>query len=465
MTCLPRIMVAAAHKSSGKTVVSAGITSALVARGHKTAVFKKGPDYIDPMWLRLAAGRAAYNLDFNTMTRNEIRSLFQGKAAGADISLIEANKGLYDGVATDGSDSNAALAKLLRIPVVLVIDTKGMTRGIAPLLRGYTDFDPEVRIAGVILNKTGGSRHEEKLRQAVETYTEIEVLGAIGASADLDISERHLGLTTPSDTSRTEEFVDRAGTRVAQFVDVDRLVDIAASATTFPPVQLVDPPPPNMRGLRIGIARDEAFGFYYPDDLEAFEAAGAELVPVDTIRESCLPDVDGLFIGGGFPEVHAAALSANTSMRMSIRKALVSGLPTYAECGGLMYLCRSLEWEGKVYPMAGFFEADAVMHDVPQGRGYVGFTTSPAASWPSARGEQRAHEFHYARLENLKNPVFGRKVTRGHGITGRYDALVQGNTQAGFFHLRHTAQTPWVTDFLEFVSAARERVAVKSRSA
>ncbi len=454
MIQLPRIMIAAAHKSSGKTVVTTGLAGALKARGKKVSVFKKGPDYIDPMWLARAAGRPAYNLDFNTMSRDEIATLFARKASGSDIALIEANKGLYDGVAADGSDANAALAKHLGTPVVLVIDTSGMTRGIAPLLLGYQAFDPDVRIAGVILNRTGGARHEGKLRVAVEAYTDVAVLGAVGANALIGIPERHLGLTTPSDTSLTEAFVRKAGETVGANVDLDRLMRIAASAPAFEAPERAAPSP-LYRGLRIGVAMDEAFGFYYPDDLEAFAAMGAELVPVDMIRDPHLPDLDGLFIGGGFPEVHAASLAANRSMRESVKAALEAGLPAYAECGGLMYLCKDLTWNGEAHAMVGFFGAATVMQERPQGRGHVRFTPSASSLWNAPVPEQKAHEFHYARLDNVDPLPFARNVTRGHGIDGEHDALVKANTQAGFIHLRNTTQTPWVESFLEFVYRKR----------
>lgn len=471
---LPRFMIAAAHKSSGKTVVSTGLTAALARRG-QVAVFKKGPDYIDPMWLQLAAGRAAYNLDFNTMGADEIRALFAAKAAGADVSLIEANKGLYDGVAADGSDSNAALAKLLDVPVVLVVDCKGMTRGIAPLLLGYRAFDPDVRIAGVILNKTGGARHEGKLRSAVETYTDVPVLGALAHEPDMDISERHLGLTTPAEVPELRDFVDRVAARVAAGVDLERLRQVAGLASNVDwgaiPVAgdgrddgAINRGPPACcgqgegNGLRIGIARDEAFGFYYADDLEAFAAAGAALVPVDMIRDAGLPDgLDGLFIGGGFPETQAARLAANGTMLGSVRRALEAGLPAYAECGGLMYLTRSISWGGDNWPMVGFFDADTVMQDRPQGRGYARYVARSESLWARRPDEARAHEFHYARLENVAAPVFARDVTRGFGIDGRHDALVRANTQAGFIHLRHSAGSPWVTDFLDFAAGIKTR--------
>lgn len=459
---LPRFMIAAAHKSSGKTVISSGIAGALRSRGVQVATFKKGPDYIDPLWLHLASGRPCYNLDFNTMGADELRGLLAARSRGADLSLVEANKGLFDGVCPEGTDSNAELAKRLGLPVVLVVDTRGMTRGIAPLLRGYLGFDPEVRIAGVILNRVGGPRHEGKLRAAVAAYTDLPVLGAVAAAPALDISERHLGLTTPGEVADTGGLMGQTSQLVGQQIDLDRLLAIAAEAPALDGAPAVANPPPRFAGLRIGIARDPAFAFYYADDLEAFARAGAELVPVNLLRDRVLPEIDGLLIGGGFPETHAEDLSANASMRAAVRARLAAGLPCYAECGGLMYLCRSLSWRGQTRAMAGFFEADAVMHSRPQGRGYVRFAPTPAAPWGATSREWRAHEFHYASIEGLRAPVFARQITRGHGIDGQFDGLVQANTLAGFVHLRHTRATPWVSEFLGFV--ARCRAARESKS-
>ncbi len=397
---IPRFLIAAAHKSSGKTVVSTGLARALQQRGLAVQTFKKGPDYIDPMWLEKASGRACYNLDFNTMGRDEILTFFAGRAMGADITLIESNKGLYDGVDLHGADSNAAMAKLLQVPVVLVVDTSGTTRGIAPLLVGYQAFDPDVRIAGVILNKVGGPRHEAKLRAAVAEYTDLPVLGAVARNDNLEIGERHLGLTTPGETGALAQLVRRLGETMADSVDLDSLLAIGDTAAGLPaPTRAT--PTGFAAGLRIGIPRDAAFGFYYPDDLESMQAAGADLVFFDALHDAHLPPVDGLFIGGGFPETSAAALAANTSLMAEIRAALGAGLPAYAECGGLMYLCRSLEWQGARYAMVGAIAGDAVMCARPQGRGYTRLKATGDCLWPMDGTPFRAHEFHYARVENL----------------------------------------------------------------
>ena len=396
-------MIAAAHKSSGKTVISTGLTAALTSRGHGVQCFKKGPDYIDPMWLSTASGRACYNLDFNTMTPQELIDLFAQKSRGADVTLVEANKGLYDGVDLAGADSNAQLAKILGLPVVLVIDTNGITRGIAPLLQGYQGFDPEVNIAGVILNKVGGARHESKLVAAVSAYTNIKVLGAIHRNTDLDIGERHLGLTTPGETSALAKTIEKFGQIIADGVDLDDLlattqVDRAREEVIQATIS------PRDSDVRIGIIKDEAFGFYYSDDLAAFEDAGAKLVEINSLKDNKLPPIDGLFIGGGFPEMCAEMLAKNTNLKNQVRDAIASGLPTYAECGGLMYLCRCIVFEGSKHQMAGVIDADTIMYKKPQGRGYVGFADTDTHPWGGGEN-YLAHEFHYARLEILTHPL------------------------------------------------------------
>ena len=447
-----RLFLAAAHKSSGKTVVSAGLAAAFRLKGRSVQAFKKGPDYIDPMWLELAAGRVCYNLDFNTMTPDGLMQLLTGKTEPGALALIEANKGLYDGMDPAGADSNAELAKLLRAPVVLVIDTMGMTRGIAPLLLGYRQFDPKVNIAGVILNKTGGLRHEGKLQAAVEAYCDIPVLGAVRRNHALEIGERHLGLTTPTESGALAAQMEEIGRIISGSVDLDRLAEIAAQAPALAPSPVRVRRRATGAPVRIAIARDTAFGFYYPDDLEAFAEAGAELVPFNTLRDQNLPEVDGLFIGGGFPETQAAGLAANEDMRKAIRAAIEQGLPAYAECGGLMYLCRSLSWQGATWPMVGAIDGDAVMCDRPQGRGYTAFRTRQGQPWGVENAEARAHEFHYARLDGLPPDTrYARDMLRGQGVDGSHDGIVVNNLLAGFCHLRHTQTCPWVERFVEHV--------------
>lgn len=462
---MARLFISAAHKSSGKTTLSIGLCAAWQQQGLLVQPFKKGPDYIDPLWLSAASQRSCYNLDFNTANHHEILHGVQHYGHSADLSLIEANKGLYDGVALDGSDSNAALAKLLQAPVILVIDTRGMTRGIVPILLGHLAFDREVNIAGVIFNRVGGSRHASKLRQAVEYFTEIPVLGAVQESAELQIEERHLGLMPSNERLDAEQQIARIRGLVADQVDLEKLVTIAQQAPTLPaPIQphLFKSTVSNSPKVRIGICQDAAFGFYYPGDLEALQQAGAELVKIDTLHDIQLPNIDGLFIGGGFPETQMQQLAANHSMRNSIRVAIEAGLPTYAECGGLMYLARSLKWKNQQAEMVGIIPGDAVMYNKPQGRGYVHLEETEAMPWPrtAPHSEQvQAHEFHYSRLENLSVAgQYAYKVKRGQGIDGEHDGWIYKNLLASYTHLRHTSRYPWAQRFVEFVrNQAKER--------
>jgi cobyrinic acid a,c-diamide synthase len=450
-----RLFVSAAHKSSGKTTVCIGLCAALRARGETVQPFKKGPDYIDPLWLGLAAGRPCYNLDPYLSGAEEIRAEFAQRMAGATLGLVEGNKGLYDGLALDGSNSNAALAATLGAPVVLVIDARGMTRGIAPLILGFQAFDPNIRIAGVILNQLGGARHEAKLRAVIAHYTGVPVLGAVQYDEHLAIVERHLGLVPSNEAQGARARVEEIATRIASQVDLDALMAVAHSA---PPLAATAVPAPARAGgtpLRLGIARDAAFGFYYPGDLEALRAAGAELVPFDALRDKRLPPIDALFIGGGFPETHMDALAANAALRAEVREAIERGMPAYAECGGLMYLARSIEWNGRRAEMAGVLPAGIVMHARPVGRGYVHLRETGRGLWPARpAGEpalMRAHEFHYSSVENLAPGLeFAYDVERGYGIDGRHDGIVHKNLLASYAHLRDVAGNRWAQRFVAF---------------
>ena len=461
------LYIAAAHKSSGKTSVSIGLTAAFVKRGLSAQTFKKGPDYIDPLWLSHAAGRPCYNLDFYTQSHAEIIDTFTRNMDGKDIGLIEGNKGLFDGIDVDGTDSNAALSKLLKTPVVLVIDTAGITRGVAPLIQGYLGFDPKVNICGVILNKVGGARHESKLRAALERYTDAEVLGSIGRDTAFQIPERHLGLIPANEATgfgAAETMVSRLAFAVSMSVDLDRILEIGNTAELPAVAKKAPGQTPSVTtevkpDVRIAIARDAAFGFYYQDDLEAFERAGAELIPFDTLKDKHLPECDGLFIGGGFPETQLDALAANSTLLAEIREALAAGKPAYAECGGLMYLSRRISWNDQCADMVGAVAADTLVGDRPQGRGYMILRETGNSPWPKQQKNDDAgaidipvHEFHYARLKNLdKDSLFAHSVVRGTGIDGHRDSLIVNNLQAGFAHHRNTAANPWVERFVSFV--------------
>jgi cobyrinic acid a,c-diamide synthase len=455
---MDRLLVSAAHKSSGKTMVTLGLCAALAGQGTRVQPFKKGPDYIDPMWLARAAGRPCFNLDPYLMDGAALERCFRRALVGAELAIVEGNKGLHDGVALDGSNSNAAVARRLDLPVLLVVDARGMTRGIAPLLLGFQAFDRSIRIAGVILNRVGGARHEAKLRAAIEHYTDIPVLGAIAEDPRLVLDERHLGLVACPELPSVAEWIHTVGQVVGGHVDLQAVRALAAAAGAG--FEALPPLPVMPADLRIGIALDRAFSFYYPDDLQALEAAGAELVPFDTLHDARLPDVDGLLFGGGFPETCMQQLEANVALRTAVREAIEDGLPAYAECGGLMYLARSIEWKGQRARMAGVIPGDAVMHARPVGRGYVHLRETAAMPWPGGTegAELRGHEFHHSSLDNLPAGLeFAWQVRRGQGIGAQRDGLRVHNLVASYTHLRSAAGSGWAPRFAAFVRECRAR--------
>lgn len=463
---MSRLLISAAHKSSGKTTLSIGLVAALADRGLAVQPFKKGPDYIDPMWLSAAAGRPCRNLDFFLMRPEEIQTVFTQHAQQSDLALVEGNKGLYDGLELDGSNSNAALAKLLHLPVVLVLDTRGVIRGVAPLLLGYQAFDREINIAGVILNHVGGSRHESKLRAVVEHYTDIPVLGAVQHDKALNIDERHLGLMPSNENVEAARQIKAMAKIIADQVNLDQVIAIAASASPLPPLKSLTPrydasAAIGVAPVRIGIAQDAAFGFYYADDLDALRSAGAELVPFSPVRDRSLPEVDALFLGGGFPEVYAAELAANASLRKAVQQAINGGMPAYAECGGLMYLARTIAWKGQTHAMASVIPGDVVMHDKPVGRGYVRLKETAAFPWFMATppASVPAHEFHYSSLENLPSDlVFAYEMQRGYGVDGKHDGIVYKNLLASYTHLRSLQDYNWAARFVAHVRRLTKQV-------
>lgn len=458
-----RLLISAAHKSSGKTTISIGLCAALQSSGMHVQPFKKGPDYIDPMWLGQASAHSCINLDFYTMTHDEILSTIHHHAQGSDICIIEGNKGLYDGLDIEGSNSNAALAGLTHTPVILVIDVQGMTRGIAPLLLGYQAFQKEIHIAGVILNQIRGSRHEAKLRAVIEHYTHIPVVGAVYHNPELAITERHLGLIPSNEDHEAQAQIQRIGKLIAAQVDLQQIQKIAANADSLPVSTYLYQRPEHPNPVKIAIARDAAFGFYYPDDLEAFKESGAELIEFNTLEDKLLPECDALYIGGGFPETLMDKLELNHSMRQSIKEAIDNGLPAYVECGGLMYMSKSIHWQGKTHDMVGCIPGNISMHQRPVGRGYVQLEFSKQHPWNTVEKPSLppatfpAHEFHYSSIENLpKKAQFAYNVHRGAGINGKKDGYIYKNLVASYSHLRDTSQNHWVEYFVNFIRSKRQ---------
>ncbi len=454
---MAHLFISAAHKSSGKTTLTMGLCSALHQRGLIVQPFKKGPDYIDPMWLHRATTRHCYNLDFYTMQEIEIVNTFHRYNENSDIALIEGNKGLYDGLDLEGSNSNAALAKLLKAPVVLVIDARGMTRGIAPLILGYQAFDKDINIAGIIINQLGGQRHETKLRAVIEKYTDVPVIGAVYQNKDLAMVERHLGLIPSNEASDAENKVNQIGEIIADQVDLDKVVTIAKSTTLKNEHQTTIIKSNQFQDIQIGVVQDAAFGFYYPDDIQALKDNGVKVVSINALNDKKLPsNLNGLFIGGGFPETHLEKLSENLALRQDIKQAISNGLPVYAECGGLMYLSRSISWKGSTFKMVDAINADTVMEEKPQGRGYVQLESTDEHPWNNSNNNNNvkisAHEFHYSKLVNLsKSEKYAFKVLRGTGITGKQDGLIVNNLLACYTHQRNTQSNQWVSQFLNHI--------------
>jgi cobyrinic acid a,c-diamide synthase len=444
----PRLVIAALRGGAGKTLVSLGLIAAWRQfQGRRVIPFKKGPDYIDAGWLARAAQHPCYNLDPFLMAAEDIWQSFVGRSLSGDVSVVEGNRGLYDGVDVEGSCSTAELAKLLRAPVILVLDATKATRTAAALVLGCQHLDAEVNIAGVILNQVAGKRHERVLRGAIERYCGVPVLGVVPKEKGNFFPERHMGLIPPQEHDRSSDAMSFAAQMAADCLDLDGLWQVAQQAEPLGlPTALKDVVPIIAdRKPVIGVLRDEAFQFYYPDNLEALVNKGAVLVEISALADRFLPSLDALYIGGGFPETHLELLTNNESLRSSLWQAVENGLPVYAECGGLMYLGRGIHQQGNYFPMVGVFPFDVVMESKPQGHGYT--TMECVADNPFfPKGMRlRGHEFHYSRIVSQNQPlrlVF--RLSKGHGIMAGWDGLCYKNTLASYTHLHAVGNDHWV---------------------
>jgi len=452
---LPRVVIAGTGGDSGKTLVSLSLALAWRDQGHRVAAFKKGPDFIDRAWLAWASDMQARNLDSYLIPPNRLLGSFAETAAGSRVSLVEGNRGLHDGLDGAGTYSTAELAKLLNAPVVLLLDATKTTRTAAAVALGCQQLDPDCRVAGVILNRVAGARHEQVLRDAVKQITGLPVFGVIPRQRDLAtlLPDRHLGLVTPAEHGAPDALAERLAGLAASYLDTDGLLRLADSA---PPLVLqapeIDVEPTVGIAVRIGYFRDQAFTFYYPENLEALERAGAELVPLSALADAGLGSLDALYIGGGFPETQAQGLMHNASMRKSVREAAAKGLPIYAECGGLMYLAESLTWQGDTYAMAGVLPLNLTVEQRPQGHGYMEVETDGDSPFLPRGIRLRGHEFHYSGVPGKTGLSTVYKVLRGTGLGGGRDGLSQGNTVASYLHLHALGVPQWAPGM---VAAAR----------
>lgn len=458
---LPRLIVTALRGGSGKTILSLGLAAAWTEEGRRVAPYKKGPDFIDPGWLSLAAGYTCHNLDAFMMDRACMLRSFLRHARDADIALIEGNRGLFDGVDLEGACSSSELARMLKAPAVLIVDVTMTTRTIAAVVMGCQRFEPGLELKGVILNRVGGPRQESVVRSAVEHYCGIPVLGSVRKLKDNRFPERHMGLIPHQERGRAQEAVSWARTVVRESLDLDAIWRLACQAPPLDePLNVSSSPEPapvsrSAAQPRVGFVLDDAFWFYYPENLKELESRGAELVRVNALRDERLPDLDALYIGGGFPETQAERLADNRSFRDDLRAKIEQGLPVYAECGGLMVLGEHLVVNEVSYPMAGVLPVDFVLERKPQGHGYTILEVEEDTPFFDRGTVLRGHEFHYSRPvvrseQELRTVC---RVRRGYGFNGSVDGLCRKNLLGLYTHV-HALGTPvWADRFVEKAKA------------
>lgn len=460
MPALPRLLLAAPMSGSGKTTITAGLIAALAARGLVIAPFKCGPDYIDPSYHALAAGRPCHNLDAWLVPEMQIPGILARRSAGADLALIEGVMGLFDGYAgDDDTGSSAHIARLTQTPVVIVLDVRAMARTAAALVAGLRDFDPRVHVAGVICNRVGSTRHAQMLTRAIEDATGLSVLGALSREEAITLPERHLGLVPTAEPGRWQAWLGEVRARVEAGVDLDRLLELANTAPILSEGQATAwcPPAPAPRPLPpvIAVARDEVFSFLYEENLDLLRDAGAEIAFFSPLRDAALPAGTGaLYLGGGFPQLYATQLSANASIFAAIRATAAHGLPIYAECGGLMYLTEAVvDAEGVAHPMLGLLPGHSVMTP----RLTLGYRTvrAVADSWLWRAGETvRGHEFHYSTWERRPEELdmLYTCLPDAFRLDERPEGAHDANVLASYVHV-HWLACPHVA--ARFVAAAR----------
>lgn len=453
----PRLLIAGTQSGAGKTTLTLGLAAALRARGLSVQPFKVGPDYIDPGYHTLAAGRPCFTLDSWMLGADGLRRTFAQAAAGAEISLIEGMMGLFDGTDADGdAGSSAEVARLLATPVVLVFDAAALAGSAAALVFGFARFRPDVRLAGVIARGVAGPGHAALVRRAVEQGTGVPLLGFLPTDEQLRIPERHLGLLPAAENPRVREVTRRLAAVLAANCDLERILALARGAEPLPPA-VAEPPTPAPDGpaVRIAYAWDAAFHFYYPENLARLRAAGAETVPFSPLADQTLPaDIAALYLGGGFPESFAANLSANTPLHRAVRAAAAAGMPVYAECGGLMWLARHIEdLDGRRFPQVGLLPSGVRMTGRLAGFGYRAVEARSETAVLPVGGTARGHEFHHSALD----PAFPATSAahRAWGADGEEraaDGLAQGSLTATYIHL-HFGSNPALAP--RFVQRAR----------
>ncbi len=463
----PRIVISAIRGGSGKTIISTGIIAAFKAAGKQISPFKKGPDYIDAGWLALAAGRPCYNLDTFLTPVDRVLTSFCSHSLHTDVSVIEGNRGLYDGIDLEGTTSTAELAKLLRAPVILCIDCTKSTRTIAAVVLGCIHFDSNVDIKGVILNRVAGARHENILKRSIEHHTGVPVLGSVPKLNRQSFPERHMGLIPTHEHKWAADSIAAAAEMAVKYIDLDKLAQTAFDSPDLTPAgsaeeiwenKGADPAEDCKIKPRIGIMRDSAFQFYYQENIDALISVGAELVYTSPLSDKTIPDVDALYIGGGFPETHAKELSENAFYKEELKALAAKGLPIYAECGGLMYLGKELFLDGVTYDMAGLLPITFGFSKKPQAHGYTIVIVEENNPYYKAGTEIRGHEFHYSSVLkwNGEDKDLAFRLKRGSGLINNRDGIVFRNVLATYTHIHALGTPAWAEAMIRNAVKYRE---------
>src|SRR3972149_6731785 len=449
----PRILIAGTHSGVGKTTITLGLMSALKEKGYKVQGFKAGPDYIDPSHHTAITGRPSRNLDTWLMSRDVCLELYEHALIDSNIAVIEGVMGLYDGC-LDGSElgSTAHLAKILNVPAILVMDAKGMSRSAGAVVLGYKNFDRDVKIRGIILNRVKSERHYASLKVSIEKDCSIPVLGYLPFCEDITLPERHLGLVPSVEQEFSKSTYQEIGNLLSSTVDIDQLISIASTSDNLPSFKKTVFSGINERFyFRIAVAVDEAFNFYYQDNLDLLELYGIELTYFSPLYDKYLPaDIDGLYIGGGFPELYAAMLAANTTMKESIRKAHKNGVVIYGECGGMMYLLEQLvDFKNKTYEMCGILKGMTKMENKRQGLGYVTVQAQHDNLLCNNGDVFRAHEFHWSSLHVPEGTSYAYTISKCDENKTKADGLFADRVMGSYAHVHFATDPRLAKHFLQ----------------
>ncbi|WGI16873.1 Ni-sirohydrochlorin a,c-diamide synthase [Methanonatronarchaeum sp. AMET-Sl] len=449
----PCILLSADRSSAGKTTIATGIMAALTQKGLKVQGFKAGLDYIDTTYHEYATGRPSRNLDGYVMTKKNIQNIYQNATQDADIAVIEGVRGLYEGIDIEtDTGSTYQISKTLNTPIILIMDVTSITKSAAAILNGIKTFK-NANIQGVILNKVGSQKHRKKLKKAINKHTDIQIVGIIPRNKKMEIPYRHLGLipATEMQNKTIKKHNKQLQQTIQQTINLQKIQKIAKPPTTktTKPTTITEPTKPTIpkTGIKVGVALDKAFTFYYHENLEILKQYGAEIKYFSPIKDE-LPNVDGLYIGGGYPEIYAEQLEQNQKIRQQIKTKSQQGMPIYGECGGLLYLLNKIEYQNQEYKMTGALKGKGI---VGENRvvGYTKIKTTKNNPLHQNQKTIKAHEFHHSEIKQLKNPKYSYKLHRGTGIQNQKDGLTKNNTIGTYQHIHLTPYPEIAKNFLK----------------